>query len=124
LENAVIGTLIMAKENLQPINWIPPSGISKKVAIACALIVAAAALPFLPYRGEIKTHIIDATEILRRQVNCSALFRLPLGYAAFIAPFISAFGEQAGVNPANYVRSPRRFWQASGGSNGPKPRRG
>jgi hypothetical protein len=75
----------------------------KYVAAALATCLLAMGLLQLrvPYLNELATHMMDAGRIWRGEIDCTAVYRLPLGYAGYISPFVVAFGEAAGVKFAN-----------------------
>lgn len=69
--------------------------------IGLSLLVVAAAQLRIPYLSELASHTIDAARIWQRQIDCSAVYRLPLGYPGLLSPFVAAFGEPWGVKLAN-----------------------
>lgn len=69
--------------------------------IALPLLLMGLAQIRVPYLSEIASHVADAHRIWTGGIDCAAVYRLPLGYAGWIAPFIAFFGEPLGVKLAN-----------------------
>ena len=79
--------------------------LSDRRPAALCVIVALMAIVQLrvPYLNELQTHVIDAWRIWGGEIDCTAVYRLPLGYAGFIAPFMAFLGEPTGVKVANLL---------------------
>lgn len=73
------------------------------VILPLALVLMAAVQWRVPYLNEIGSHTIDALRIWRGQIDCAAIYRLPLGYAGYLSLFTPALGDAAGVKLANLV---------------------
>jgi hypothetical protein len=78
---------------------------AKYVAAVFALPLALMAVLqlYVPYLNELFTHMVDAHLIWQREIDVAAIYRMPLGYAGYISPFVTALGEIPGVKTANML---------------------
>lgn len=73
------------------------------IVLPLALALMAALQWRVPYLNEIGSHTIDALRIWRAEIDCAAIYRLPLGYAGYLSLFTPALGDAAGVKLANLI---------------------
>lgn len=57
----------------------------------------------VPYFMELESYMIDARSVWSGAIDCKAVYRMPIGYGAYLSPFVAALGDAAGVKTANMV---------------------